>query len=267
MSGEDFDFQPDIPFKTTASGKTLKVDLFRPLTPHKATLLYAHGGGFSNGSRRDKTAERLAKILCPEGVAIASVDYRLKAELNEFNPEQARAIDAAQARTPRVGMKVNPNYCGPRFYAAVEDMSDAVAFLRAKDGPLQSKTGRILALGASSGGIAALSLAHPPRDGWEDLAQPDAVIGLSAAMVQPWRLSAKGPPGLLFHGCHDGVISPRNARFVAKRAAAKSAPLEVIITEVRGHRQQIDLFIDGVDPEGNPWLDKARQLMQLPIQG
>jgi hypothetical protein len=266
MPDTPFELHPDLVFKTAPNGKKLMINLFRPVGRIKATVLYAHGGGFSHGNRRDKTAERLAQKLSSDGVAIASIDYRLKAELNEFTPKQVQAIEAAQARTPRVGMKINPNYCGPRFYAALEDMSDAVAFLRSNAGPLQSKTGSLLALGASAGGIAALSLAHPPRDGWEDLNQPDAVIGLSAAMVQPWRLSANGPPGLLFHGCHDGVISPRNARFVAKRAAAKSAPLEVIITDVRGHRQQIDLFIDGNDTDGNPWLNKARQMMNIPTK-
>lgn len=107
----------------------------------KATLLYAHGGGFTKGSRKDKTAQQSAQKLCGEGVAIASVDHRLKTDISAFSPENQKAIITAQARTTRVGMPVNPHFCGPRLYAALEDMSDAVTYLRQKDGPLAGKTG------------------------------------------------------------------------------------------------------------------------------
>ena len=142
-------------------------------------------------------------------------------------------------------------------------MSDAIFFLRDEDGPLASKTGPLLALGVSAGGIAALSLAFPPRGVWEELNRPDAVIGLCAAMVQPWRLAADGIPSLLFHGYADRIISPKNTEFTARRVATSSAPLEVIVTDTRGHNTQIDLFIDGNDPDGKPWLERARRMMKL----
>ena len=160
-------------------------------------------------------------------------------------------------------MPVNPHFCGPRFYAALEDMSDAITYLRQKNGPLAGKTGPLLALGVSAGGIAALSLAFPPRGSWEGLAQPDAAIGLCAAMVQPWRLSKDGLPSLLFNGYRDRIISPLNTKFIARRAVGTSAPLEVITTDTDGHNPQIDLFINGHDPAGKPWLDRARRMMHL----
>ncbi len=263
MPDKPYDIENDIVYKTTAEGKELKVNIFRPKKAIKATILYAHGGGFMKGNRKDVTAKRLAEKLCPEGVMVASFDYRLKANISAFPLENQPAIIAAQARTARVGMPINPYFCGPRFYAALEDLSDAVFFLRDIDGPAASKTGPLLALGVSAGGIAALSLAFRPRGVWEELSQPDAVIGLAAAMVQPWRLASDGLPSLLFHGRTDRIISPTNTRFITRRVATSAAPLEVIVTDTRGHNTQIDLFIDGNDPDGNPWLNKARRMMRL----
>jgi len=263
MSALAFKRQLNILYKTTTGKKVLKIDLFHPKGKLKATLLYAHGGGFTKGSRKDKTAQQLAQKLCGEGVAIASVDYRLKTDISAFSPENQKAISTAQARTVRVGMPINPHFCGPRLYAALEDMSDAITYLRQKDGPLAGKTGPLLAFGVSAGGIAALSLAFLPRGSWEGLAQPDAAIGLCAAMVQPWRLSKDGLPSLLFNGYRDRVISPLNTKFIARRAVGTSAPLEVITTDTNGHNPQIDLFINGHDLAGKPWLDRARRMMHL----
>ncbi len=263
MPAKPFEIEPDTVYKTTADGTGLKMDIFRPKKKIRATLLYAHGGGFKKGNRKDIVARHLAEKLCAEGVLVASVDYRLKTDITAFPQDNRPAIEAAQARTARVGMPINPQFCGPRLYAALEDLSDAVFFLRDKDGPLAGKTGPLLVLGVSAGGIAALSLAFPPRGVWQGLSRPDAVIGLCAAMVQPWRLAANGVPSLLFHGCTDRVISPKNTTFTAHRVATTSAPLKVIVTDTRGHNPQIDLFINGNDPDGKPWLDQARRMMQL----
>jgi acetyl esterase/lipase len=255
MTDKPFNFNANIPYKTPLGGKALKLDLFRPKAALKATLLYAHGGGFIKGSRKDKTAKRLAEKLAGEGVTVASVDYRLKTDISAFTPDQQPRITNAQARTARIGMPINPQFCGPRLYAALEDLSDAIDFLR-RPGPL-------LVLGVSSGGIAALSLAFPPRDGWENVSQPDGVIGLSSAMVQPWRLASNGVPSLLFNGPIDRIISPENSHIIAHRASTTSAPLQVIITDRNGHNPQVDLFIDGDDANGKPWLDQARKMMNL----
>ncbi len=255
---------PDITYKTTADGQQLKMDIYLPQTPVRATVLYAHGGGFKKGNRKDGNAPLLAAKLGKDGVMVASVDYRLKTDIAAFAHEKQPLIKAAMARSLRIGRPINPQFCGPRLYAVVEELSDAVAFLRSANQPFATKTGPMLALGVSAGGIAVLSLAFPPR-GWDDLHRPDAVIGLAAAMVQPWRLSQDGLPSLMVHGYKDRIIDPKNARFAARRAAAVLAPLEVVITDTRGHNPQVYLFIDGDDAQGQPWLNRARRMMGISL--
>jgi len=264
MLQSDVILHPDITYKTTAEGQQLKMDIYLPQTPVRATVLYAHGGGFMKGNRKDGVAPRLATKLGKDGVMLASVDYRLATDISAFAHEKQVLIKLAMARSLRIGLPVNPQFCGPRLYAVVEDLSDAVAFLRNANQSLTPKTGPMLALGASAGGIATLPLAFAPR-GWDDLHRPDAVIGLAAAMVQPWRLSQDGLPSLMLHGYKDRIINPRNARITARRAAAVLAPLEVVITDTRGHNTQIDLFIDGDDAQGQPWLNRARHMMGIPL--
>ncbi|MGB3317021.1 MAG: hypothetical protein WBB85_21745 [Albidovulum sp.] len=238
----------------------LGITLYRPDGPARATVIYAHGGGFSHGSRRDRTAERLARRLAPEGIAVASIDYRKRTALGAFPQEHAAMIADAQTRTARVGLRINPNYCGPAFYAAVEDYAAALAHLREQANAL-GLGARMVALGASAGGIAAASLAYPPRGPWQDLPRPDAAMGICAAMVQPWRLTTDGPPLVMMHGFHDGVIPPQNLRVLARKAGRKGAPVAVHVTEVRGHRHQVDAFLNRADPEGRPYLDLLRTLL------
>ncbi|MEO0343734.1 MAG: alpha/beta hydrolase [Pseudomonadota bacterium] len=245
---------------STGTPKDLRLRLFRPNGRSRGTVIYAHGGGFSHGSRKDKTAAKLFARLVQDDVAVASIDYRKQTPIEAFGPTAAAQIIDAQSRSARVGLRINPQYCGPFFYAALEDFGLALGFLKKHQTELRLG-GRFVALGASAGGIAALSLAFPPGRGWENLPRPDAAMGICAAMVQPWRLSPKGPPSVLLHGYHDGVIGPGNAKLAARRAAKKGAPLRTIITPIKGHRPQVTAFLEGNDETGRPYLDLLRDLL------
>jgi pimeloyl-ACP methyl ester carboxylesterase len=258
MSAVSYTLKRDIVYKTLPDKTKLKLNLFRPHGGIKAILIFAHGGGFIKGSKNGLAAQHFADKLCAEGVVVASVGYRLKTELSKFPEDKQKLIEKSQARSIRVGLPINPDFCGPRFHAALEDLSDAVTFLRQKHKPSTPLT----ALGISAGGIAAMSLAFPPR-GWENLNRPDAVIGLCAAMVQPWRLAPDGVPSLMLNGPVDRIIAPKCAQIISRRAARAKAPLDVVITDTRGHNTQVNLFLNGDDATGLPWLDRARRMMQL----
>jgi acetyl esterase/lipase len=180
---------------------SLPLDLWLPPLPAGAwrgLVVHAHGGGFAGGRRRDGFAAPLAERLLPAGFAVASIDYRLKGTpQTPWSDAQHARILSEQARSARVGLRVNPQYCGPWFYMAVEDFGAAIGFLQSPSCGVDFTGLPVLAMGASAGGIAALSLAFPPG-GWEHLPRPDAAVGISAAMVQPWRLGvARDTPALM----------------------------------------------------------------------
>jgi|AACY02.2.fsa_nt_gi Esterase/lipase len=247
---------------------SLPLDLWLPDTAPgdwRGLVVYAHGGGFSNGKRRDGFAEPLAERITAEGYALASIDYRLKGTpASEWSERRRALVDFEQARCQRIGLGINPQYCGPWFYMALEDFSDAITFLKSPSCGVDFTGLPVLALGASAGGIAALSLAFRPRE-WGHLALPDAAVGISAAMVQPWRLGAEPrAPGMLIHGKADKVIDPANIRLVGRKSREKGAPLRVVITETAGHNAQLSVFLNDTDTDGTPWWRVALGMIAPP---
>ncbi len=246
-------------------GGEMPLDLWRPDGPAslwKGLIIYAHGGGFSHGRRRDNCAEALAQRVTEEGYLLATIDYRLKGQpATMWTDAQKNKIEAEQQRTQRMGLRINPQYCGPWFYAAVEDFGAALAFLKSPSTGFDLTGLPVLAMGASAGGIAALSLLYSPA-GWEHLPRPDAALGICAAMVQPWRLGvSKNVPAMLIHGPKDGVIPPNNARVLVRKAQEKGVALSAHFTNVDGHRQQVEEYLNGRDPEGVEWWRRSLNLL------
>jgi acetyl esterase/lipase len=231
----------------------------------KGLIVYAHGGGFSHGKRRDGFAPSLAGRLVPEGYAVASIDYRRQNNpASDWNEHRLALIASEQVRSAKVGLTVKPQYCGPWFYAALEDFSDAIAFLKSPSCGVDFTGLPVLALGASAGGIAALSLAFRPK-GWNHLTLPDAACGISAAMVQPWRMGAEPrTPALMIHGARDRVIDVENARFASRKAEEKGAPLRVVVVDQIGHKELLSHFLNGIAKDGRPWWRLALDLIGDP---
>jgi acetyl esterase/lipase len=236
----------------------LMLDLYVPEGPARAVVLYLHGGGFLKGSRTEPETLRLAARLLPDGIAVASADYRLRVGLAAFPQETADAIEAAQARSASLGLTLARRLYGPAMVAAVQDAAAAVACLQ---GLLPSLP--VIVCGVSAGGIAGLSIAYPPKG--MDLARPDAVMAISAAMVQPWRLTEGGPPCILLHGPRDRIIGLENARLAARRAKAVGAELRLVETAVKGHVSQVSVFFEKHDAKGQPYFDLLRGLVSRAI--
>ncbi|MEM7471880.1 MAG: hypothetical protein AAF340_11070 [Pseudomonadota bacterium] len=239
---------PDIPFDTE---NALSLDLYLPNTlTARGCVVYAHGGGFRKGSRHDEVAPHFAAALTAAGFAMASVSYRLATGPEAFSELDQSYIAAYGRRTGAVGFSLSPKLYGTAFIAATEDISRAIEFLWVEGGNLGIASRKTGVLGVSAGGIAGVSLAYPPSHWRERLVMPDAVVAISSAIVQPWRLSDRGAPCLMLHGPGDRVIDIRDPEFGAARATQVGAPVHLVNTGVRGHATQVDAVLDGAGLDG-----------------
>ncbi|RGP38567.1 alpha/beta hydrolase [Pseudotabrizicola alkalilacus] len=248
---------PDIPYGPLPHQA---LDLALPDLP-RAVVVYAHGGGFAKGSRKEETFADLVARLCPLGIAVASVSYRLGGGLVDMEPSDRPAMRRMVAASAAAGLRLNARLYGPAFAMALFDLGRAVSAL--KSGALVSAlTGLpVTLLGMSAGGIAALSLAHPPKVWAGRLTRPDAVLAVSAAMVQPWRLRPGGPPCVMLHGGIDRIIPPDDARLAARVAQEMGADLRVMFTETSGHVPQLTRLLHGTAPDGRPALSLLTDLV------
>lgn len=124
----------DVVFAEHVGFRPLTLDLHLPAGDPAPVVLFVHGGGWRLGSRRIFTPglsedESFGRIV-RAGFAVASIDHRLSGEA--------------------------------RFPAPVDDVLDAVAWLRAEGAGRGVDPGRIVAWGESSGAhLAALAAMRP----------------------------------------------------------------------------------------------------------
>lgn len=109
-------------------GEPLRLELYRPLEKSAPAplVLVVHGGSWQSGTRLELDA--LSRRLAERGYAVASVDY---------------------------GLAPRTVFPGP-----VEDLRDALAYLRRRAGELGIDASRVVLLGRSAGGQIALAAAH-----------------------------------------------------------------------------------------------------------
>ncbi|MCA9263982.1 MAG: alpha/beta hydrolase [Planctomycetales bacterium] len=71
----------DVPYKsdvgTDYERQRCTIDFYLPSEPGFRTLVWFHGGGLQNGHKADEIAVGLAKRFQADGIAVASVNYRL----------------------------------------------------------------------------------------------------------------------------------------------------------------------------------------------
>lgn len=233
----------------------LALDLYLPDSlKADACVIYAHGGGFRRGHRAHVETGHFALKLTEAGFAVASISYRLRTDLDAFEAEDVAHIEGQMARSEKIGLTLSPNLYGPAFIAAMEDMSAAIEYLWVEGENLGIASRKVGVLGVSAGGIAGLALAYPPMPWVRRVSRPDAVVAISSAFVQPWRLEEDGPPCMLFHGPNDRIIDIGNAQLGAARAQQIGAPVTLIDTRVKGHVTQVDEVLDGAHPDGTPYM-------------
>lgn len=244
---------PDIIYQPQ---RGLSLDLYVPDTlTAEACVIYVHGGGFQSGSKVDPEVAHFAKRLTDEGFALASIECRLNAGLSDVTTVEEKSVVMSQERSDNLGFSLSDGLYGPAFYAAVEDLSAAIAFIKSDPHTLGVGSDKVGVLGVSSGGIAALSTVFKPRQMEDAVTSPDAVVAIAAALVQPWRMMAGAAPCLLINGEDDPVVGIEDARFGQSRAQAMGAAYTLLETGVKGHLSQVDVVLDQANRNGTPYFD------------
>lgn len=239
----------------------LALDLYLPRASARAVVLFVHGGGFSKGSRKSAEAMLLARRLTREGYAIASISYRLNTPLEAFELAHRKSIRANRKRSVEAGLTTAKRLMGPAFEAAREDLCAAIGFVKDNAAGWGVASDKVMALGISAGGIAALSAAYGPNtlDAYQ---RPDATIALGSAIIHPWLLSAEGPPALMIHSHRDRIIAPSNARLAQDAARQANAPLRVMFCARRGHAAPFEALLSDKDSVGTPYWTHMQLMLQ-----
>ena len=204
-------FYEGISYSLRDGHRPLLLDLHVPGSPGGAApvVVWIHGGGFSSGDRRylpdTMAAGSVFEALLKAGMAVATIDYRLAGEAH--------------------------------FPAQLDDVNDALRYLRAFADELGVDPQRIGVWGESAGGVLAAlaALTTEPVSAavlWyapSDLTSPQferptgAVSKLLgsppsqqpelAAQASPiTHVSAKAPPFLLIHGTADQAVPAEHSQ-------------------------------------------------------
>lgn len=200
----------------------LSLQLYRPLAPAGPLplVVVVHGGSWRSGDRRE--LPELSRYLAARGYAVASIDYALAPETT--------------------------------FPGPVEDVRDALSYLRGRAQELGLDGGKAVLLGRSAGAQIALAAAHAdepipgvagvvvfygPNDlylAWRepgDILDSRLLLGLYLGgspaeyperydAASPLLRAGKGtPPILMIHGGRDELVWPvHQLRLSAKLAGA-----------------------------------------------
>lgn len=238
-----FDVVRDVTYTPAAWPQPLAADLYRPqgTGPFPAVLLI-HGGGWSGRTRADM--DGIAEKLARRGYAVMNASYR-------FAPRWT-------------------------FPAQLQDVQQAVLFMRANATEYRIRTDRIASWGYSSGAhLAALLGVTGPGDRlFQEGARVQAVIaggtpvdlsyypkgeltvGLMgvpyASNVERWAeasplslVSSDDPPTFLYHGTFDYTVGSKNAYNMFAALNQVKVPAELYL--VRGLEHISMFFLSPVD--------------------
>lgn len=132
------------PPKTGIKIKYYQLDLYSPSTDSiikRPLIIMMHGGGFKLGSKTSNSTPVFSKAFAQRGYICASINYRLsrKKPLSNFK-------DLAEG-----------------CYDAIEDLQQAIHFLKQNAEKYRIDTNNIILAGNSAGGMAALQavFSHP----------------------------------------------------------------------------------------------------------
>ncbi|MGX8689795.1 MAG: alpha/beta hydrolase [Bacteroidaceae bacterium] len=184
---------------------SLYLDVYKPVHPRedKACVVILFGGGFYLGSRDNLYIKQSAEPLVERGFTVISIDYRLGLRDRELVAGHNTLFKYTALFRQCIDL-------------AVEDCSDAIAWICSNADMLDINTNRIVLTGNSAGAVTVLELDHARANsqlitsslpqGW----MPAAVVPYAGGLLcRKKDLKYKTPPAptLLFHGTKDKIVS------------------------------------------------------------
>lgn len=160
-------------------------------------VIYAFGGGFYTGSKRDDHNVRFFKDLVNRGYTVVAIDYRLG----------LRGIEKVSPFKPK------PGFDAVRM--ATEDMISATAYVLKNKEDLRIDPSRIVTMGSSAGAITVLQADYELANRTELVKELPAdfhyagVVAFAGAVFSTHgrpKYAAKPAPTLMYHGTKDKIV-------------------------------------------------------------
>ena len=195
--------------ESSTASQNLLLDIFQPsadTAQKRALIIFAHSGGFINGTKDNEDMQALCDSFCHRGYVTASLEYRLG-----FNPLSSNASERA-------------------VWRGVQDGSAAVRFFKENATLYKIDTTKIFVWGSSAGAFLALGLAYldnaeRPASTYSGFLRPDLgckdcagnnfahsslVTGIiscwGATKDTAWIQNNNNIPVQLFHGIADATV-------------------------------------------------------------
>ncbi|MBR1798919.1 MAG: alpha/beta hydrolase [Bacteroidales bacterium] len=192
-------------FATREGWGDLRLDLYKPTNPRpdSACVIAVFGGGFVNGSRYNDLQTRIAATLTERGFAVVNIDYRLGLKDSQMVAQNSSLFKLH-------GLF---QYC---IDIAVEDCSDAVAYVVAHADQMGISPRKMVLVGSSAGAITVLqtdycranslpSAATLPQ-GWKPLAVA-SYAGAIQCGNSKLHYATSPSPTLFCHGTKDKIVA------------------------------------------------------------
>lgn len=174
----------------TPQQDTLSFDFYYHQSSQPLPLIvYAHGGGFSEGDKKDDDVVAFCKQLAHCGYAVASVNYRL----TMFDIGFGCDVPASD--------KINA------INEASFDVSSAVNYILENNAIFQIDPDRVILAGDSASAEIVLNMAYVYQNDVLPNIKFAGVIGLAGAIIHLDKLDTdRAIPTLLFHGTGDRLV-------------------------------------------------------------
>lgn len=230
-ASRSWEIRRGLPYSRPA-GVPLLADAWIPqgAGPHPAVLL-VHGGGWKSGTRGDM--DSIAKRLVRRGFVVVNASYRLApAHLYPAPVEDLREA-LRWLRKNAADLKVDPKRVGAWGYSAGAHLAGHLAYESSGAAGLQAVvlggTPVDLRLYPKSPMVLTFlgkSFEHDP--------------GVFARASLNSFVDGKGPPTYLYHGAWDKLVKPEQPRLLDSALRAAGVPVEIDLVPWSGH---VTLFL------------------------